>query len=77
MTASQVRINKLLAPAVGSRRRVDALIRKGLVSVNGHPAAIGMKIGPLDILSVLEPRFEDRATNARCGSARAHRLVEN
>lgn len=47
------RIQKVLAQAgVASRRKIEALIREGRVSVNGAPARIGQKVGPKDRVQV-------------------------
>lgn len=47
------RVQKLLAAAgVGSRRKVEELMRKGLVEVNGRVCKPGDKAGPEDTISV-------------------------
>ncbi len=44
---SQIRINKYLAKVgLGSRRKVDEYIEKGLVEVNGKAAELGMQVDP-------------------------------
>lgn len=41
------RIQKVLADAgVASRRKIEEMVVQGRITVNGHKAAIGMKIHP-------------------------------
>ena len=43
------RLQKILsARGVASRRAVEAMIEQGRVQVNGHPAVLGMSVGPKD-----------------------------
>jgi 23S rRNA pseudouridine2605 synthase len=47
------KLHKLLADAgLGSRRDMEELIVAGRVSVNGHPAHVGQRIGPTDQVRV-------------------------
>lgn len=48
-----VKLQKMLADAgVGSRRGMEKLIEEGKVTVNGHPATIGMRVAADDVVKV-------------------------
>jgi 23S rRNA pseudouridine2605 synthase len=54
-----MRLQALLARAgVASRRQAEALIRQGLVRVNGEVAHLGQKVGPEDLVEVAGRRVE-------------------
>jgi 23S rRNA pseudouridine2605 synthase len=54
-----MRLQALLARAgVASRRQAEALIRQGLVRVNGEVAHLGQKVGPDDLVEVAGRRVE-------------------
>src|SRR5688572_24411292 len=47
------KLQKVLAQAgLGSRRKMEELVRAGLVTVNGTPAGIGARVGPRDEIKV-------------------------
>jgi 23S rRNA pseudouridine2605 synthase len=47
------KLQKVLAQAgLGSRRKMEELMRSGRVTVNGAPATIGMRVGPHDVIRV-------------------------
>lgn len=47
------KLQKVLAQAgLGSRRKMEDLVRAGLVTVNGAPAGIGTRVGPRDVIRV-------------------------
>jgi 23S rRNA pseudouridine2605 synthase len=47
------KLQKVLAQAgLGSRRKMEELMRAGRVTVNGAPATIGMRVGPHDVIRV-------------------------
>ena len=47
------KLQKVLAQAgLGSRRKMEELMRGGRVTVNGAPATIGMRVGPHDVIRV-------------------------
>jgi len=47
------KLQKVLAQAgLGSRRKMEELVRAGQVTVNGAPAGIGARVGPLDVIKV-------------------------
>jgi 23S rRNA pseudouridine2605 synthase len=47
------KLQKVLAQAgLGSRRKMEELVRAGLVTVNGAPAGIGARVGPRDEIKV-------------------------
>jgi 23S rRNA pseudouridine2605 synthase len=47
------KLQKVLAQAgLGSRRKMEELVRSGRVTVNGAPAAIGVRVGPRDVIKV-------------------------
>ena len=49
----KIRIQKAIADAgYCSRRKAEEFIEKGRVSVNGHPAQIGMKVGIKDLIAI-------------------------
>src|SRR5690349_1463611 len=49
------KLQKVLAQAgLGSRRKMEELMRGGRVTVNGTPATIGMRVGPHDVIRVGE-----------------------
>jgi 23S rRNA pseudouridine2605 synthase len=62
------KLQKVLAQAgLGSRRKMEELVRAGLVTVNGVAATIGARVGPRDVIKV-----EGRALRreSRDGAAR-------
>jgi 23S rRNA pseudouridine2605 synthase len=47
------KLQKVLAQAgLGSRRKMEELVRAGLVTVNGVAATIGARVGPRDVIKV-------------------------
>lgn len=47
------KLQKVLAQAgLGSRRKMEELVREGRVTVNGAPASIGARVGPRDVIKV-------------------------
>ena len=55
------KLQKVLAQAgLGSRRKMEELVRAGRVTVNGAPAGIGARVGPQDVIKV-EGRVVRRA----------------
>jgi 23S rRNA pseudouridine2605 synthase len=47
------KLQKVLAQAgLGSRRKMEELVRAGRVTVNGAPASIGARVGPRDVIKV-------------------------
>ena len=47
------KLQKVLAQAgLGSRRKMEELVRAGRVTVNGMPAGIGARVGPRDVIKV-------------------------
>ncbi len=51
--APGTRIHRALAQAgVASRRAAEVLVAEGRVTVNGHPATVGMPVGPNDLIRV-------------------------
>jgi 23S rRNA pseudouridine2605 synthase len=56
------KLQKVLAQAgLGSRRKMEELVRAGRVTVNGAPAGIGARVGPRDVIKV-EGRVVRRET---------------
>jgi 23S rRNA pseudouridine2605 synthase len=56
------KLQKVLAQAgLGSRRKMEELVRAGRVTVNGTPAGIGARVGPRDVIKV-EGRLLRRET---------------
>jgi 23S rRNA pseudouridine2605 synthase len=52
-TGVTAKLHKVLAQAgLGSRRKMEDLVRAGLVTVNGAPAGIGMRVGSRDVIRV-------------------------
>lgn len=50
---NQIRLNKYIADSgICSRRKADEMIEKGLVSINGEVALMGVKVTPSDVVSV-------------------------
>jgi 23S rRNA pseudouridine2605 synthase len=57
------KLQKVLAQAgLGSRRKMEELMRAGRVTVNGAPATIGMRVGPHDVI-----RVEDQVIRRSAG----------
>ena len=51
--AGTAKLQKVLAQAgLGSRRKMEELVRAGHVTVNGVPATIGARVGPQDVIKV-------------------------
>jgi 23S rRNA pseudouridine2605 synthase len=47
------KLHKMLAAAgLGSRRDMEQLIARGAVTINGHPAQVGDRVGPTDVVRV-------------------------
>jgi 23S rRNA pseudouridine2605 synthase len=59
------KLQKALAQAgLGSRRKMEDLVRAGRVTVNGAPAVIGTRVGPRDVIRV-EGRVVRRESGIR------------